>query len=87
MSLLQLSICASEPQKADYFLRLLWVLLQYSFLPFPNCWITICAKDDGTAIEVFPTTHVLEAGPDQISCQIKERDAAPTFVHAAVVHS
>lgn len=62
MSLLQLSICASEPQKVDYFLRLLWVVLQCSFRPFPNCWIAIYAKDDGTAKEVFPTTHILDAG-------------------------
>lgn len=54
------------------------------FPPFLDCWIAFVAGDHGTAIEVYPTTHVLKAGPEQISCEIKARDATSTFVHAAL---
>ena len=84
MSLLHLSISANDPQNVATFLAEVMGGAAMPFPPFPDCWIAFAAEDDGTAIEIYPTTHVLEDGPDQISCEIKERDATSTFVHAAV---
>ena len=52
--------------------------------PFPDSWIAFAAADDGTAIEVYPTTHILTPGPDQINCDVVARDAAPSFAHFAL---
>jgi len=84
MSLLHLSINANNPQEVSAFLAEVMGGVAMPFPPFPDCWIAFAAEDDGTAIEVYPTTHVLEAGPDQISCEIKESNTTSTFVHAAV---
>jgi len=84
MSLLHLSINANNPQEVAAFLAEVMGGVAMPFPPFPDCWIAFAAEDDGTAIEVYPTTHVLEAGPDQISCEIKESNTTSTFVHAAV---
>ena len=84
MSLLHLSINADEPENVATFLAQVMGGVALPFPPFPDCWIAFTAQDDGTAIEVYPTTHVLEAGSEQISCKIDERDARPTFVHAAL---
>lgn len=54
------------------------------FPPFPGCWIAFAAHDDGTAIEVYPDTHVLTAGESHVECLEQMRDTAETFVHAAV---
>ncbi len=84
MSLLHLSISADDCQGVANFLARVMGGKAMPFPPFPDCWIAFTAKDDGTAIEVYPTTHVLKAGPDQISCEISKPDATPTFVHAAI---
>lgn len=84
MSLLHVSISADDPQYVADFLAQVMGGVAMPFPPFPDCWIAFAAEDDGTAIEVYPTTHVLEAGPEQIACEIKTRDATPTFVHVAV---
>ncbi|MBB3992628.1 hypothetical protein GGR95_000247 [Sulfitobacter undariae] len=84
MSLLHLSISANDPENVASFLAAVMGGIAMPFPPFPDCWIAFSAEDDGTAIEVYPTTHVLEAGPEQISCEIKSRDTTSTFVHAAV---
>lgn len=84
MSLLHLSINARAPQEVAVFLAKVMGGVAMPFPPFPDCWIAFAQKDDGTAIEVYPTTHVLEAGTEQISCEIKEPDARSTFVHAAL---
>lgn len=84
MSLLHLSINADGPEDVATFLAHVMGGVAVPFPPFPDCWIAFTEEDDGTAIEVYPTTHVLEAGPEQISCEIRESDARPTFVHAAV---
>lgn len=84
MSLLHLSINASDPELVATFLAEVMGGIAMPFPPFPDCWIAFAAEDDGTAIEVYPTTHVLEAGPDQISCEVKAPDKSSTFVHAAV---
>lgn len=54
------------------------------FPPFPDCWIAFTAADDGTALEVYPLTHVLTAGPDQVNCEVNAPDAKASFVHAAL---
>lgn len=84
MSLLHLSISADTPEEVATFLAQVMGGVAMRFPPFPDCWIAFAEQDDGTAIEVYPTTHVLEAGPEQISCEIKKRDAKPTFAHVAV---
>lgn len=84
MSLLHLSINADDPKDVATFLAHVMGGTAMPFPPFPECWIAFAAEDDGTAIEVYPTTHVLEAGTEQISCEIKARDASSTFVHAAL---
>lgn len=84
MSLLHLSISASAPEDVANFLAEVMGGVAMPFPPFPDCWIAFTAEDNGTAIEVYPTTHVLEAGPEQISCEIRASDTTPSFVHAAV---
>lgn len=84
MSLLHLSINANTPQEVAGFLAEVMGGAAMPFPPFPDCWIAFTAEDDGTAIEVYPTTHVLEAGSDQLSCEIKTPDTSSTFVHAAI---
>ena len=84
MSLLHLSINAETPEGVATFLAQVMGGVAMPFPPFPDCWIAFAKQDDGTAIEVYPTTHVLTAGPEQISCEIREYDARPTFAHVAV---
>ncbi|ABI93329.1 hypothetical protein CEP88_00145 (plasmid) [Roseobacter denitrificans] len=84
MSLLHLSIYANDPESVATFLAQLMGGVAMPFPPFPDCWIACAAEDDGIAIEVYPTTHVLEAGVEQVSCEIKTRDASSTFVHVAL---
>ncbi|MFV0374716.1 hypothetical protein [Microbacterium sp.] len=84
MSLLHLSISADTPEEVAAFLAHVMGGVALPFPPFPDCWIAFAEQDDGTAIEVYPTTHVLEAGPDQLACEIRDRDAGPPFAHVAV---
>lgn len=84
MCLLHLSISANDPRNVATFLAEVMGGAVMPFPPFPGCWIAFTVEDDGTAIEIYPTTHVLEAGPDQIACEIKEPDTTSTFFHAAV---
>ena len=84
MSLLHLSISADTPEDVATFLARVMGGVAMPFPPFPDCWIAFAERDDGTAIEVYPTTHVLEAGPKQLSCEIRERDVEPTFAHVAL---
>lgn len=84
MSLLHVSISASEPERVASFLATLLGGEAMRFPPFPGCWIAFAAKDDGTAIEVYPDSHVLVAGKNQIECVEQTRDTAETFVHVAI---
>ena len=84
MSLLHLSLSATAPQDVATFLARVMGGAAMPFPPFPDCWIAFCAQDDGTAIEVYPTTHVLEPGPQQVACSLKDPDDSATFVHAAI---
>ncbi len=84
MSLLHLSINAEAPEEVATFLAHVMAGVAMQFPPFPDSWIAFSEQDDGTAIEVYPTTHVLEAGEDQVFCAIKERNRKSTFVHVAI---
>lgn len=84
VSLLHLSINASDPERVASFLATVLGGKAMRFPPFPGCWIAFAAQDDGTAIEVYPDTHVLVAGEDQIECVERQRDSAATFVHVAI---
>jgi len=79
-----MSISADDPQGVAIFLAEVMGGEAMPFPPFPDCWIAFTAEEDGTAIEVYPTTHVLEAGPNQLSCEINARDTTSTFVHVAI---
>ena len=84
MSLLHVSISADAPEDVATFLAQVMGGDAMPFPPFPDCWIAFTRQDDGTAIEVYPTTHVLRPGPEQITCEVKTRDANPSFCHAAL---
>jgi len=84
MPLLHLSISAGDPEAVAAFLAEVMGGTAMPFPPFPECWIAFAREDDGTAIEVYPTTHVLTAGPDQIACEVREPDNGPTFAHVAL---
>lgn len=84
MGLLHISISADDPERTAGFLAVIMGGEAMPFPPFPDSWIAFTAKDDGTAIEVYPATHILTAGPEQISCEVSEPDTSPTFVHAAI---
>ncbi|XWN33439.1 MAG: hypothetical protein ROR55_10365 [Devosia sp.] len=84
MSLLHVSISAGDPEHVATCLARLMGGKSMPFPPFPGCWIAFGENDDGTAIEVYPTTHTLHAGAMQIACEVGEPNTAPTFVHAAI---
>jgi hypothetical protein len=84
LGLLHLSISASEPRRVASFLAAVLGGRVMPFPPFPQSWIAFAAQDDGTAIEVYPDTHVLIAGEEHIECEVRKRDNAATFVHAAI---
>ncbi len=84
MPLLHLSISADDPEGVALFLADVMGGRAMPFPPFPDSWIAFAAEDDGTAIEVYPTTHVLEPGPDRIACMVKQRNDGTSFVHVAL---
>ena len=84
MTLLHLSINATEPERVARFLATLLGGEALPFPPFPDSWIAFAAQDDGTAIEVYPLTHRLTAGPETIACETGPPDAGASFAHAAI---
>ena len=84
MSILHLSINAEDPERVALFLAHVLGGRAMTFPPFPDCWIAFTAQDDGTAIEIYPLTHVICAGPDQIACEVGKPVSDRTFVHAAI---
>lgn len=84
MSLLHVSISADAPEEVAGFIAQVMGGEAMPFPPFPDCWIAFCKSDDGTAIEVYPTTHRLTPGLNQVSCEIGPRHATPTFTHVAL---
>ena len=84
MSLLHISINADDPENVASFLAQVMGGAALPFPPFPDCWIAFAASDDGTAIEVYPKSHVLKPGPEHIACEIRTPNHDATFVHAAL---
>ena len=84
MSILHLSINAGDPERVSRFLALVLGGRAMPFPPFPDCWIAFTAEDDGSAIEVYPLTHVLSPGKDQIACEVGKPVPDRTFAHAAI---
>ncbi|MEO1017928.1 MAG: hypothetical protein AAFY56_09565 [Pseudomonadota bacterium] len=84
MSLLHVSINARAPERVALVVAELMGGRAMPFPPFPDSWIAFAARDDGSAIEVYPTTHVLQPGPNQIACIEQAPADTPTFVHAAI---
>jgi hypothetical protein len=84
MPLLHVSISANDPEAVAIFLAHAMGGKAMPLPPFPDCWIAFAQEDDGTAIEVYPTTHVLKAGPEKISCEVRQRSRSSTFVHVAL---
>lgn len=84
MPIFHVSITADDPEAVANFLAHVTGGKAMPFPPFPDCWIAFAQENDGTAVEVYPTSHVLKAGPEQIYCEVKERDRSSTFVHVAL---
>lgn len=84
MGILHLSINAWDAERVAGFLASILGGRAMPFPPFPGCWIAFTQEDDGSAIEVYPTTHVLALGKEQIACEIGLPIGGPTFVHAAI---
>ncbi|MEM9551188.1 MAG: hypothetical protein AAGA05_08440 [Pseudomonadota bacterium] len=84
MALLHVSINADDPESVARFLARAMGGDAMPFPPFPDCWIAFAAEDDGTAIEVYPLTHVLEPGTDQVVCEVRSREAGSSFAHVAL---
>ena len=84
MTLLHLSINAAQPARVARCLADLPGGEALPFPPFPGSWIAFAARDDGTAIEVYPLTHRLTIGPDTIACEAGHPDAGASFAHVAI---
>lgn len=84
MPLLHMSITAAKPEATSKILAAILGGRHLPFPPFEGCWIAFAAEDDGTAIEVYPTTHKLKCGAEQIEGIVGEPDEAPSFAHVAI---
>ena len=84
MTLLHASISAADPEHVATFLATLMGGMALPFPPFPDSWIAFAAQDDGTAIEVYPTSHRLRIGPDTVACETGAPDDKPSFAHVAI---
>ncbi len=84
MPLLHLSINATDPQRVASILASFLGGKAMPFPPFPGSWIAFAEQDDGTAIEVYPTTHRLRPGRDQIECVEEAASDSPGFLHVAI---
>ncbi len=84
MSILHVSLSADDPERIARFLAGIMGGYALEFPPFPGAWIAFARADDGTAIEVYPTTHVLTIGHESVACEVVEPHRRPTFAHAAI---
>ncbi len=87
MSLLHVSISAVEPERVARFLAEVLGGPALPFPPFPNSWIAFTQADAGTAIEVYPLTHVLTVGERQVACDVRNEDPEPSFAHVSIASS
>jgi hypothetical protein len=84
MTLLHVSVPAANPEQTAHILAR---ILGGACLPFPPCpdaWIAFAASDDGTAIEVYPDTAVIEQGPQTIAFANGSAATQPIAMHVAV---
>lgn len=79
-----MSINAKDPERVATFLATLMDGNALPFPPFPDSWIAFSGADDGTAIEVYPLTHRLLPGTDQVACDIGPAASEPSFAHCAI---
>ncbi|MEL6362322.1 MAG: hypothetical protein AAFR21_14690 [Pseudomonadota bacterium] len=84
MSLLHVSISAREPERVAAFMAKVLGGRHLAFPPFPDSWIAFSELDDGSAIEVYPTTHTLYDGGTTVACKVGREDHRNTFAHVAV---
>ncbi|WP_305987899.1 hypothetical protein [Roseibium sp. MMSF_3544] len=84
MPLLHFSITATDPEHVARELAVILGGRAMPFPPFPDSWIAFGAEDNGTAIEVYPVTHILDAGETQVDCLVNRPDTGRTFAHAAI---
>lgn len=84
MALLHVSINANDPKSVSFVLAQVLGGKAMPFPPFPDSWIAFTERDDGTAIEVYPLEHRLEAGEGQVECVQREKDNGSTFAHIAL---
>jgi hypothetical protein len=84
MTILHVSISAADPERVATFLATLIGGRALPFPPFPASWIAFAEQDDGTAIEVYPTSHRLRIGPDTVACETGAPDDTPSFAHVAI---
>ncbi|MEO0912077.1 MAG: hypothetical protein AAFY59_03685 [Pseudomonadota bacterium] len=84
MPLLHLSITATDPEHVAGVLAEIMGGSALPFPPFPDSWIAFSAADDGRAIEVYPVTHVLKPGAQQVTCEVGPGNTEATFAHAAL---
>ena len=84
MSILHLSIAVKEPEVAA---KVLGRVLGGPALPFPPCpgaWIAFGEEDDGTAVELYPATARVEAGPETIAFGRGDEETGPVAGHVAL---
>ncbi len=84
MSLLHVSIKATDPHGAATTLARILGGEAFPFPPCPGAWIAFAAADDGSAIEVYPETALIEAGPATVAFTTGPRDDGASFAHAAI---
>lgn len=84
MGVLHISINAEYPERVANFLSTVMGGQALPFPPFPDSWIALTEADDGSAIEVYPLTHTLLPGEQQIDCRVGAKVSGPSFVHVAI---
>jgi len=84
MRLLHLSIGAAAPETVANVLARLMGGRALPFPPCPGAWIAFASEDDGTAVEVYPASARVEAGPDTIAFTEAPPDAGPAATHLAL---
>lgn len=82
--ILHVSIRAADPPRVAGVLAEAMGGTALPFPPFPDCWIAFAAEDDGRAVEVYPLTHSLRAGPEVIACDVGAENAGPSATHLAI---
>lgn len=78
------SIPARDPARVADFLAGLWGTQAMEFPPCPGSWIAFADDGAGTAIEVYPSGTVIEAGPRHAEFVRDGSRGAHTATHIAI---